>query len=53
MSQSHCLQCEAWVDLRSDLDLTNIEDMVAFYRRMLKEMANIEEGKKHCTTPYD
>ena len=53
MSQSHCLQCEAWVDLRSDLDLTNIEDMVAFFRRMLKEMANIEEGKKHCTTPYD
>ena len=53
MSQSHCLQCEAWGDIRRDLDLTSIEDMVAFFRRMLKEMASIEEGGKHCTTPYD
>ena len=52
MDQSHCLKCEAWTEMRRDLDLSNIDDLVMFFRNMLKEMASMEDDKrKHCTTP--
>ena len=28
MRQSHCLDCQAWGNLRTDLDLKNINDLV-------------------------
>ena len=37
MSQSHCLECPAWDKLRVGLDLTNIMDMVAYFRKLLDE----------------
>ena len=37
MTQSHCLNCSAWSDLKTDLDFTNIDDLVLFFRRMLSE----------------
>ena len=37
MSQSHCVSCTAWSDVRKDLDLTSIDDMVIFFRRLLSE----------------
>ena len=35
MTQSHCLDCTAWTDIKKDLDLTHIEDLVKFFRRLL------------------
>ena len=48
MSQSHCLECSAWVKLREGLDLTNIMDMVAFFKRLVDERA---AGGQHRMTP--
>ena len=42
MSQSHCLECPAWEELREGLELTNISDMVKFFRKMLQERARLE-----------
>ena len=43
------------MDWLKDLDVTKIDDMVQFFRRLLSEKAkNDEEGLKvglHCTTP--
>ena len=35
MTQSHCLDCTAWTEIKKDLDLTHIEDLVKFFRRLL------------------
>ena len=35
MTQSHCLDCSAWTDIREDLDLSKIDDMVRFFQRLL------------------
>ena len=56
MTQSHCLECTAWVDIKKDLNLTKIDDIVQFFQRLLIERAKgeVEEGLKtrpHCTTP--
>ena len=57
MTQSHCMDCSAWTEIRKDLDLTNIDDLVKFFRRMLLEKAKSEKdeglfrNKPHCTTP--
>ena len=42
MSQSHCVECLAWSDLREGLDLTNILDIVKFLRKLLKERARLD-----------
>ena len=39
MSQSHCMVCPAWTELREGLDLTNIMDMAKFFRMLLTERA--------------
>ena len=41
-SQSHCLECPAWTDIREGLDLSNIMDLVVFFRKMLDERARLE-----------
>ena len=56
MTQSHCLECTAWIDIKKDLNLTKIDDIVQFFQRLLIERAKgeVEEGLKtrpHCTTP--
>ena len=35
MDQAHCIQCVKWMDLRDGLDLSNIEDLVTFFSKML------------------
>jgi hypothetical protein len=56
MTQSHCMDCSAWTDIRKDLDLSKIEDIVKFFQRLLIERAKSENdglnsNKPHCTTP--
>ena len=56
MTQSHCMDCSAWADIRNDLDLSKIDDLVKFFRRLLAERAKSEndglrKNKPHCTTP--
>ena len=56
MTQSHCLECTAWGDIKKDLDLTNIDDLVQFFQRLLVERTKIEkenglQNRPHCTTP--
>ena len=40
ISQSHCLQCSAWDEQRTGLD---IKDTVKFFRWLLDERANIDK----------
>ena len=54
MTQSHCLECTAWVDIKKDLDMTKIEDLVKFFQRLLLERAKPEgsdQSRPHCTAP--
>jgi hypothetical protein len=53
MSQSHCLECSAWVKLREGLDLTSIMVMVAFFRRLLDERARLEAENVLGTASHD
>ena len=41
MTQSHCISCSAWSGLREGLDMTNIKDLVIFFRKMLEERAKV------------
>ena len=43
MTQSHCLVCPAWEELRAGLDLTDIKDLVMFFKRLLEERAKLEK----------
>ena len=43
MTQSHCLSCSAWEELRRGLDLTNIRDLATFFRLLLKERERLEK----------
>ena len=43
MNQTYVLECSAWVELKSGLDLTNIIDLVVFLRKILAERARLEE----------
>ena len=45
-SQAHCLQCPAWGHLRQDLDLTFMEDMVSYFRRVMEARADLEEEER-------
>jgi hypothetical protein len=42
-SQSHCLDCPAWAEIRKGLDLTKIKDLVVFFRKLLAERTRLEE----------
>ena len=41
LTQSHCLTCPTWAELRTGLDLTNIQDLVVFFRKLLVERAKV------------
>ena len=41
MTQSHCLTCSAWADIREGLDLTDIKDLVTFFRKLLVERLKV------------
>jgi hypothetical protein len=43
MSQSHCLECPAWVQIREGLDLRNIVDMATFFRKLLTERDKLDK----------
>ena len=43
MTHSYCLQCTAWEEQRSGLDISDIKDLVKFFRRVLDERANLEK----------
>ena len=45
MTQSHCVDCPAWTEIKKDLDLSKIEDMVKFFQRLLNERAKSESQK--------
>ena len=40
-TQSHCLTCPAWSDLREGLELSKISDLVSFFRKLLVERARV------------
>ena len=44
MTQSHCMECPAWMELRVGLDLTDIRDLVMFFKKLLEERAKLEKG---------
>ena len=37
MTQSHCVTCMEWEDIRVGLDMNNIDDLVVFFRKLLLE----------------
>ena len=41
MTQSHCLVCPAWAELRDGLDVSKISDLVVFFRKLLVERAKV------------
>jgi hypothetical protein len=58
MTQSHCLECSAWDGIKKDLDVTNINDLVKFFQRLLMERTKKDEeanglklNRPHGTTP--
>ena len=56
MTQIHCLECSHWTDIRKDLDLSKIDDLVTFFQRLLAERTKEEKRGlnmtgPHCTTP--
>ena len=45
LSQSHCLVCPAWKELREGLDLKQIKDLTIYFRRLLLERAKLDVKK--------
>ena len=43
-TQSHCLKCPHWEEIRKNLELDKLEGMVTFFQRMLKERLNEKTG---------
>ena len=41
MTQSHCITCSAWAELREGLDMSNIQDLVIFFRKLLVERGKV------------
>ena len=41
MTQSHCLTCPAWSEIRNGLDLSKVSDLVVFFRKLLVERAKV------------
>ena len=52
-SQSHCISCPAWEKCREGLDLSNILDLVVFFRKMLDERARLEARSVLGTAMHD
>ena len=45
LTQSHCVECPAWTEIKKDLDLTKIEDMVIYFLRLLNERVKSEKSE--------
>ena len=45
-NQAHCLRCPAWRELRKDLDLTFMKDVVTYFQRVLKARTEKEEEER-------
>ena len=43
-TQSHCLVCPQWEDIRTGLELERIEDLVKFFQKLLIERLNSKTG---------
>ena len=43
-TQSHCMECPQWVELRRGLEMSKIEDVVVFFQQMLKERLRRKSG---------
>jgi hypothetical protein len=43
-TQSHCLVCPKWEQFRSDLELSNMPDLVKYFQRMLLERSKVKNG---------
>ena len=41
MTQSHCLACPEWSQLRGGLDFAKIDDVVIFFQKLLVEMGKV------------
>ena len=49
-SQIHCLDCPAWAEARDRLDLHCMEDMVTYFRRVLKGREDKEKERRKRRT---
>ena len=45
LSQTHCLVCPAWQDLRVGLDLSEIKDLTKYFKEMLLERTKLDEKR--------
>ena len=45
LSQSHCAVCPAWEEQRRGLNLSKVEDLVIFFRKMLLEKEKREQNQ--------
>ena len=43
-TQSHCLECPNWEDLRRGIDVTKIDDLVKYFQQMLTERLRRKSG---------
>ena len=43
-TQSHCLVCPHWEEIRRGLDLDNIDGVVTFFKRLLLEQSREKTG---------
>ena len=43
LSQSHCLVCPAWQELRVGLDLKQIRDLTIYFVKLLTERAKMDK----------
>ena len=41
MTQGHCTSCPGWTQLRDGLDMTKIDDLVVFFRKLLVELDKV------------
>ena len=42
LSQSHCLICPDWLEIRQGLDMEKLEDLTTFFTRLLLERAKMD-----------
>ena len=47
-TQSHCLVCPRWEDIRRGMDLKRIEDLVVFFQKLLKERIQEKSGSQRA-----
>ena len=44
-TQKHVLSCLKWTELRKDLNMNSIKELVTFFKRLLEEKEKMELGK--------